>query len=362
MFRGTTVTTDPEDLSGTATPRAIRSPRVAVLIPCKDEETAISHVVRDFIAALPHAIVYVYDNNSTDRTREVARAAGARIRSEPRPGKGNVVRRMFHEVEADVYLLVDGDDTYDAESSPAMIAKLVNERLDMVSGTRLAQSGHKYRVGHRFGNVLLTRMVSVLFGESIDDLLSGYRVFSRRFVKSFPAVSTGFEIETELTVHALEMRVPFAEVATRYRARREGSASKLNTFGDGFRILLTLCNMAKAERPLFLFFFIFAFLLFGSLTFAHQAIRAYERAAATAMFIAIISATLLVLALLCLVAGLILDAIAQARRETRRLRYLDLEGVQFRLRETIMPEPARTNDGAARYTRAETEVADETHT
>jgi glycosyltransferase involved in cell wall biosynthesis len=345
MTRGTVARTPSEEASAAAL-EAIGGLRVAVLIPCKDEEPAIARVVLDFVVALPQAVVYVYDNNSLDRTAEVARAAGARIRSEPRPGKGNVVRRMFNDVEADIYLLVDGDDTYDANSSPAMIAKLVNERLDMVSGARQAPSGHRYRVGHQFGNGLLTTMVGVLFGERINDLLSGYRVFSRRFVKSFPAVSTGFEIETELTVHALEMRVPFAEMATPYKSRREGSASKLNTFRDGFRILLTMCNMAKGERPLFFSFVAFALLFFGSLTFGRQAVEGKEHAGPTVIFIAILSAALMLLAFLCLFAGLILDSIAQGRRETRRLRYLDMGGTQFGLREALIPDGMGANEGA----------------
>ena len=226
---------------------------VAVLVPCYNEEHAIAKVVADFRAALPEAAIYVYDNNSTDNTIEAARAAGAVVRRETHQGKGHVVRRMFNDVEADIYVLVDGDATYDAPSAPAMIAKLVDERLDMVVAARVDREEAAYRRGHRTGNRLLTGFVAHMFGRSFTDILSGYRVFSRRFVKSFPILSGGFEIETELTVHALELELPVGEIATPYYSRPSGSASKLSTWSDGFRILWTILKLYRAERPLSLF-------------------------------------------------------------------------------------------------------------
>src|ERR1700724_531317 len=227
--------------------------RIAVLVPCYNEETAVAQVIADFRAALPGAKIYVYDNNSTDHTIEVARAAGAVVRRELHQGKGNVVRRMFTDLDADIYVLVDGDATYDAASAGGMIARLIEERLDMVVGARVDQEQAAYRPGHRAGNLLLTAFVTMVFGSAFTDVLSGYRVFSRRFIKSFPALSGGFEIETELTVHALELGLPVAEIATPYYARPKGSASKLNTWRDGLRILWTIVRLYKSERPLHFF-------------------------------------------------------------------------------------------------------------
>src|SRR5271154_1062997 len=224
--------------------------RIAVLVPCYNEEAAIAKVVADFRAALPEADIYVYDNNSRDRTADVARAAGAIVRGETLQGKGRVVRRMFGEVEADIYILVDGDATYDAPSARAMAARLVTDRLDMVVGARIDQEQAAYRLGHRFGNRVLTAFVADVFGKTFTDILSGYRAFSRRFVKSFPVLSGGFEIETELTVHALELELPVGEIETPYYARPEGSHSKLNTWRDGVRILSTIIKLYRSERPL----------------------------------------------------------------------------------------------------------------
>src|ERR1700691_2388073 len=224
-------------------------PRISVLVPCCNEELAIRQVVRDFSRALPQAIVYVYDNNSRDRTREVAAEAGAVVRLEPLQGKGNVVRRMFADIEADVYVLVDGDDTYYADCAPVMVQTLLDNQLDMVIGRRVSDINDAYRHGHRFGNVLLTLLVSAIFGKRFNDMLSGYRVFSRRFVKSFPGLATGFEIETELTVHPLELRMPTAEVDTPYKERPAGSMSNLRTYRDGWRILMTIMHLIKEERP-----------------------------------------------------------------------------------------------------------------
>ncbi|MFM2099665.1 MAG: hypothetical protein RLZZ366_1204, partial [Pseudomonadota bacterium] len=214
--------------------------RVAILLPCYNEETAIAQTVADFRLALPGAVVYVYDNNSSDRTAEVARAAGAIVRTERMQGKGHVVRRMFADVEADVYVMADGDATYEAAAAPALVAQLIDENLDMVVGARKSEVEAAYRRGHRLGNAMLTGMLAKLFGRSFSDILSGYRIFSRRFVKSFPVLSSGFEIETEISVHALELRMPVAEQITAYAARPEGSESKLSTYRDGFRILNTI--------------------------------------------------------------------------------------------------------------------------
>ena len=227
--------------------------RVAVLVPCFNEEAAVATVVADFRKILPAAEIFVYDNNSTDRTVEVARAAGAKVRSERRQGKGHVVRRMFADIDADIYVLVDGDATYDAPSAPRMIDTLVNDHLDMVVGFRVDQSVAAYRPGHRTGNWMLTSFLSAVFGQAFKDILSGYRVFSRRFVKSFPVLSDGFEIETELSVHALELALPVAEIETPYYARPEGSVSKLNTWRDGFRILGTILKLYRSEKPLTVF-------------------------------------------------------------------------------------------------------------
>src|SRR3954467_3627266 len=224
--------------------------RVAVLVPCFNEEAAVATVVHDFRKALPGCEIFVYDNNSSDRTIAVAREAGAEVRSERHQGKGHVVRRMFADVDADIYVLVDGDATYDAPSAPAMVEKLVSEHLDMVVGLRVDQSVAAYRPGHRTGNWMLTSFLASVFGEAFKDILSGYRVFSRRFVKSFPVLSDGFEIETELSVHALELALPVAEVETPYYARPEGSFSKLNTWRDGFRILGTILKLYRSEKPL----------------------------------------------------------------------------------------------------------------
>jgi len=299
--------------------------KIAVLVPCMNEEAAIARVVVNFRAALPDAEIYVYDNNSTDGTIQAARAAGAVVRAEPLQGKGNVVRRMFSDVEADVYVLVDGDDTYDAASSPAMIARLIDDQLDMVNGSREEQNQAAYRPGHRFGNALLTGMVAVIFGNRFSDLLSGYRVFSRRFVKSFPALSTGFEIETELTVHALELRMPVAEIATPYKDRPVGSMSKLKTYRDGVRILKTIVNLMKGERPLLFFSIAFAVLALLALVLVYPVLQTYRETGLVPRFpTAILSTGLMLLAFLCLFAGLILDTVTHGRREVKRLRYLEI--------------------------------------
>jgi glycosyltransferase involved in cell wall biosynthesis len=296
---------------------------IAVLIPCFNEEAAIAKVVADFRAALPGAQVYVYDNNSRDRTGEVARAAGAVVRQETHQGKGNVVKRMFTDVEADIYVLVDGDATYDAPSARGMIERLLKERLDMVVAVRVSQEQTAYRRGHRAGNRLLTGFVANVFGRAFNDILSGYRVFSRRFVKSLPVLSGGFEIETELTVHALELGLPVGEVETPYYARLHGSASKLNTWRDGLRIVGTIVKLYRSERPLQFFSGIGALLALASVAFAIPIFVTYVREGTVPRLpTAVLATGLMLLAFLCLVCGLILDTVTRGRREAKLFAYL----------------------------------------
>jgi glycosyltransferase involved in cell wall biosynthesis len=300
-------------------------PVIAVLIPCHNEEAAIGKVIRDFRAALPLASIFVYDNNSRDRTKEIALAAGAIVRTEALQGKGNVVRRMFADIEADVFVLVDGDDTYDASSAPKLIERLLADSLDMVSATRVETSQAAYRAGHRLGNSVLTGVVVRIFGNRLSDMLSGFRVFSRRFVKSFPALASGFEIETELTVHALELRLPIAEEPTPYRERPSGSVSKLRTYHDGLRILRTIAILVKEERPLQFFSIFFALFAFTSVVLALPIIRDFLHTGLVPRFHTIIlSAALMLLAFLSLVCGLILDTVTRGRVEAKRLHYLSI--------------------------------------
>ncbi len=300
-------------------------PLIAVLLPCYNEEAAIASTVAGFRAALPGATVYVYDNNSRDRTVEVARAAGAVVRTERVQGKGAVVRRMFADVDADVYLMADGDATYDAASAPMLVERLLSERLDMVVGARVSQATAAYRRGHVMGNKLLTGMLAQLFGRSFTDILSGYRAFSRRFVKSYPALSTGFEIETDISVHALELRMPVGEVETPYYERPEGSESKLSTYRDGWRITRTILTLYRIERPL-LFFGLFAGLFaLLALLLVGPVLWEYVETGLVPRFPTLIFTTgLMVLSALCLFAGLILDTVVRGRREVRRLAYLAL--------------------------------------
>ena len=303
--------------------RMMEGHRVAVLVPCYNEAATIADVVSGFRAALPGSVVYVYDNNSTDKTVEVARAAGAVVRRETHQGKGYVVRRMFADVDADVYVLVDGDATYDAPSARAMIARLVEERLDMVLAARVDREEAAYRPGHRAGNRLLSGFVTHIFGQSFTDMLSGYRAFSRRFVKSFPVLSGGFEIETELTIHALELELPAAEMRTPYYARPEGSASKLNTWRDGFRILLTILKIYRAERPLPLFSAVGLALAAISIGLAIPIFITYLEEGIVPRFpTAILSTGLMLAALLAIACGLVLDTVTRGRREAKLLAYL----------------------------------------
>jgi glycosyltransferase involved in cell wall biosynthesis len=296
---------------------------IAVLVPCYNEEAAVANVVRDFKAALPGATIFVFDNNSTDNTAAAARAAGAEVFEEKRQGKGYVVRRMFTDVEADLYVMVDGDATYDARSAPRMIERLLTDRLDMVVANRVDREQAAYRPGHRTGNRLLTAFVASVFGSTFNDMLSGYRVFSRRFVKSFPVLSGGFEIETELTIHALELGLAAAEVDTPYFARPQGSASKLNTWGDGLRILRTIVKLYRAERPLPFFSAIGAALAIASVGFAIPIVVTFmETGLVPRLPTAVLSAALMILACLSVAIGLVLDTVTRGRREMKLLAYL----------------------------------------
>jgi glycosyltransferase involved in cell wall biosynthesis len=304
-------------------------PRIAVLIPCYNEEATIAKVVRDFHASLPGAAIAVYDNNSRDATAERACEAGAVVRFEARQGKGNVVRRMFADIEADIYVLVDGDDTYDASAAPALIGKLIDEGLDIVSGLREATDASAYRRGHVLGNRLLTGLTGLMFGVKVGDMLTGYRIMSRRFVKSFPCAAAGFGIETEVTVHAVRMKVPMAEVPTRYKERPEGSASKLNTYRDGFRILLTIVGLMRRERPLIFFTFIFAFFALFSLAIGIPVVIEYfQTGLVPRLPTAVLVTGMMMLAFLSLFTGLMLDTVTRGRWEIKRLRYLALPGPQ----------------------------------
>jgi glycosyltransferase involved in cell wall biosynthesis len=314
---------------------------IAVLVPCFNESAAIAKVVADFRAALPGATVYVYDNNSTDDTAAVAARAGAEVRRETRRGKGNVVRRMFQDIEADVYIMVDGDDTYDAKIAPALVARLIDDNLDMVVGKRVETHQAAYRAGHRLGNRVLTGLVRWLFGAQIDDMLSGYRVFSRRFVKSFPSFSREFEIETELTVHAMQMRMPVAELPTDYKERPPGSTSKLRTFRDGWRILVAITNLMRNERPLLFFSLVGLAIAIAAAAIAAPVVLEFFATGQVRRFpTAILCSGMGVIAVVCVATGLILDLVAHVRREAKRLVYL----------QHAAPRAARTSSAATRLT------------
>jgi glycosyltransferase involved in cell wall biosynthesis len=297
--------------------------RIAVLVPCFNEEAAVATVVADFHTALPTAQIFVYDNNSSDHTMAVARAAGAEVRSEQRQGKGHVVRRMFADIDADIYVLVDGDATYDAASAPRMIDMLVSDHLDMVVGFRVDRAEAAYRPGHRTGNRMLTGFLSAVFGQAFKDILSGYRVFSRRFVKSFPVLSDGFEIETELSVHALELALPVAEIETPYFARPAGSFSKLNTWRDGLRILGTILKLYRSEKPLRFFSAIGVFFTLVSIGLAIPVVITYlEEGLVPRLPTAVLSMGLMLVAVLSVSSGLVLDTVTRGRREMKLLAYL----------------------------------------
>ena len=300
---------------------------VAVLLPCYNEALVIRTVIERFRAALPQARIYVYDNNSSDGSAEVARDAGAIVRSEPRQGKGFVVRRMFADIDADIYVMCDADETYDPSATPDLVDHLVAHGLDMVVGTRTDVTGTAYRPAHKFGNWLLTSLVRTIFGGAYNDMLSGYRVFSRRFVKSFPPMSRGFEIETELTIHALQLEMPAYEIPTHFKDRIEGSESKLQTASDGVRILWTILMLLKQERPFYLFGLIALGLVLLSLLLGYPVIDEYMK---TGLVLRLPSALLatgtMILGFLSLFSGLILDTVTRGRNEAKRLRYLEFPG------------------------------------
>jgi glycosyltransferase involved in cell wall biosynthesis len=304
-------------------PVEIRELQVAVLLPCYNEEAAIAQTVAAFRTALPGALIYVYDNNSADRTREVAAQAGAIVRSERMQGKGHVVRRMFADVEADIYVMADGDATYDASAAPQLIAKLLDEQLDMVVGARKSEVEEAYRRGHALGNRVFTGLLASLFGRSFSDIFSGYRVFSRRFAKSFPALSRGFETETEISVHALELAMPVGEMVTAYGARPEGSQSKLSTWGDGWRILRTILHLYRIERPVLFYGSFSLFLATLAVVLAIPLATTYFATGLVPRFpTAILATGLMILAFISFFTGLILDTVVRGRREMRRLHYL----------------------------------------
>lgn len=317
--------TDTQHSASAALDMDIAKLKIAVIIPCYNEAVAIATVVTDFQKFLPTATIYVYDNNSRDDTVSRALAAGAVVRSEPRQGKGYVVRRMFADIEADLYVLIDGDDTYDVTVVNQLVDKLVRENLDMVNGARVAQEATVYRPGHKFGNRLLTRLVQIIFGNDFNDMLSGYRIFSRRFVKSFPQSSGGFEIETELTIHALELQMPTAEVGVAFKERGEGSESKLNTFSDGIRILWTIANLLKQERPMSTFSVIGALLLILAGLLSYPIFVTFFQTGLVPRFpTAILATGISILAFLSFTAGLILDTVTRGRQEAKRMRYLEI--------------------------------------
>jgi len=305
--------------------------RLAVIVPCYNEAVAIPKVIADFRTALPEATLYVFDNNSNDDTAGVARAAGAEVRRESLQGKGHVVRRAFADIEADIYVLVDGDDTYDASVAPTMIDLLVTDHLDMVNGARVTDIQAAYRPGHRLGNLVLTGLVRTVFGNQISDMMSGYRVFSRRFVKSFPSLASGFETETEFTVHALDLKMPVGEIPTRYKDRPVGSVSKLRTYSDGLRVLRTILVLVKEERPLKFFTAMAVFLALLGVLVGVRVITDYIATGLVPRLPSAVLATALeILSFLSLASGLILDSVARGRKEAKRLAYLAIAGVGAR--------------------------------
>ena len=304
--------------------------KIAVLLPCHNEGPAIKSVIRNFQKSLPGATVYVYDNNSTDNTFEEASKAGAVVRRERRQGKGHVVRRMFADIDADVYVMADGDETYDAEAASEMVKKLVDDNLDMVVGARESVEGQStYRAGHKFGNKMLTGIVQLFFGQGFEDMLSGYRVFSRRFVKSFPAISTGFEIETEMTVHALSLTLPCAEVKTRYFERADGTESKLRTYRDGILILRFILLLFKEIKPFIFFTMLSLGFAFVSLGLAFPVLMTFlETGLVPRLPTAILCAVIMMIAFITFFCGVILDSLGRGRQEHKRLRYIAVSGKQ----------------------------------
>ncbi|MCC2680788.1 MAG: glycosyl transferase [Nitrosospira multiformis] len=297
--------------------------QIAVLVPCYNEEKTIEKVIADFQSNLPSCNIYVYDNNSSDRTAELASRAGAIVRKESRQGKGFVVRRMFADIEADAYVLIDGDDTYDASAAPGLLNVLLQNGLDMITVTRKDNDANAYRFGHRLGNRMLTRLVQMFFGAGVTDMLSGYRILSRRFVKTFPTMSGGFDIETEMSVHALEIGIPMEEHAAPYGARPVGSQSKLKTYRDGLRILVRILRLVREERPLLTFGVLSIFFTVIGLALGIPLVLEFARTGLVPRFpTAILASGLMILAFLSLTAGLILDTVTHGRRENKRIAYL----------------------------------------
>jgi hypothetical protein len=331
------------NLFGSQPPSALQfapAVRIAVLIPCFNEEATIAEVVSDFMQQLPGACIYVYNNNSTDRTEAVAREAGATVCCEPLPGKGNVVRRMFADIDADVYVLVDGDGTYDAASAPLLIDHLLDNHLDLVNAAREPVSVQAFRAGHTMGNIGFSKLIASIFGDQIHDVLSGYRVMSRRFVKSFPALSRGFETETELVVHALELRLPVGELTTPYRDRPAGSHSKLHTIRDGARILRTIVALIKDERPLSFFSIIGAVLAVIAVIISWPLLTTYLATGLVPRLpTAVLAMGTMILACISVVAGMVLDTVTHGRRELKRLHYLAQPSV---LPQRLMPQRFNT--------------------
>jgi glycosyltransferase involved in cell wall biosynthesis len=320
----------------------MKPPKVAVLIPCYNEEVAIGKVVRDFRQALPDATIYVYDNNSRDRTASIAAQAGAVVRLETQQGKGHVVRRMFRDIDADYYIMVDGDDTYEAGHAPDMLCTAMSGPFDLVNYIRRETEDAAYRGGHRFGNLMLTGVVRRIFGNRVKDMLSGYKIFSRRFVKSFPALSSGFDIETELTVHALELSMPISHVDGPYRGRPDGSESKLHTYRDGYRILKLIMKLIRHERPMFFFGGLSVLLTVLALVLAEPVFAHYlETGFVPRLPTAILSMGLVLLASLSLTTGTILDTVSRGRRAVRMLAYL-----QYRPYEAAATATAAVTDHA----------------
>ena len=302
---------------------------IAVILPCRNEEVTVAKVVADFRRALPTATIYVCDNDSGDRTAERAMEAGAQVIFEPLPGKGNAVRRLFADVEADIYVLADGDDTYDAAAAPGLVRQLLARRLDMVNGSRVTEAKLAYRFGHKFGNRLFSWLVARCFGNRFSDILSGYRVLSRRYVKSFPAQVRGFDIETEMTVHALEMRMPVAEQPVAYSARPAGSFSKLSTYKDGVRILWRIFVLLKEERPMQFFGAVFAALALASAALAYPLFVTYfETGLVPRLPTGVLASAMMLLAFVSLTCGLILDTVTRGRRELKRMFYLSMPPVR----------------------------------
>ncbi len=311
-----------------ATVSLIEEISISVLVPSYNEEKGIGKVIEGFRRAIPSAEIFVYDNNSSDRTAEEAAKMGAIVRQEHRQGKGYVVRRMFADIDSDVYILVDGDNTYDPKIAQTLVEILITNGLDMINCARVPMTATAHRPGHKFGNDLLSGIVKCIFGNQFQDLLSGYRVFSKRFVKSFPVMATGFEIETELTVHALSLEMPSMEIPCNFQNRPDGSESKLHTFSDGFRILLTIANLLRQEKPLAVFSTASFLLCSLSLFLGYPLIETYLETGLVPRFpTAILTTGLLLGASLSMVCGLILDTVTRGRLEAKRLAYLSIPGI-----------------------------------